>query len=156
LDRGRLLELAPPDPQACVETAIRRGAPPDPEQLAHFEAQCARGDAAACSILGVMHERGEDNARAWLLFGGACRSGNARACANLAELLERGHPSGTSQVVLLYDHACRHDVPQACTKLGRIHETGDRRRAVELYEIACSLGDASDRLHAQRRESRAY
>lgn len=154
MDPGLDVAVAPPDPQRCVETAIRRGAPPDAEQLAHFEAQCARGDAAACSILGVMHERGETSpwnaTRAWLLYDGACKQGNARACANLAGML-----GSSARAAELYDYACRHDVPEACTKLGRLRSD----RAAELYEIACSLGDAAGcielgRLHEGARDVR--
>src|SRR5262245_60121567 len=112
MDPGRQVELAPPDPQRCVETAIRRGVVPESEELAHFERRCAAGDAAACSIIGVVSQR-SDPARSWYLYGRACHAGNARACANLAQLFER---AGSSRDALaLYDHACRHDVPEACT-----------------------------------------
>lgn len=80
------------DPQACVESALRRK--PD-EVLARqargeFELACRVGDAASCSALGVMYEVGlaaphsPDTAKA--LYARACRAGNDRGCNNLGTL----------------------------------------------------------------------
>lgn len=71
---------------ACVDRALQN----DPDRTVlreaadRFEAGCEAGDAAACSLLGVMRERGlamhADITRARALFQRACRAGNAIGC----------------------------------------------------------------------------
>jgi TPR repeat protein len=72
-----------------VDKALQRN--PDPtilaEAVARFEAGCRAGDPAACSLLGVMHERGlavrQDSIAARTLYRRACRAGNEIGCAHL-------------------------------------------------------------------------
>lgn len=96
------------DAQACAEDALRRS--PDAAHLANvafgLSRWCAMGDAASCSMLGVMHELGLGVRRrrdhAWSLYRRACDAGNARACQNLYELV-RSSVTGTP----MPDHAPR-------------------------------------------------
>lgn len=76
--------------QTCVDAALQRN--PDPalfvDAVARFEAGCDQGDPAACSLLGLMHERGlsvkPDQARARALYTRACDAGNKLGCAHLS------------------------------------------------------------------------
>ena len=82
--------------QACVDRALHN----DPERSVLAEAAerfgvgCDAGDAAACSLLGVMRERGlamrADIADARALYQRACQAGNAIGCAHL----QRTSPAG--------------------------------------------------------------
>lgn len=76
--------------QACVDGALRRN--PDltvlAEAVTRFDEGCRDGDPAACSLLGVMLERGlavpQDESAARNLYNRACEAGNEIACAHLA------------------------------------------------------------------------
>lgn len=75
--------------QTCVDGALQRN--PDPtilaDAVARFGAGCDQGDPAACSLLGLMHERGlsvkQDPTRARALYTQACNAGNKLGCAHL-------------------------------------------------------------------------
>jgi TPR repeat protein len=75
--------------QECVDHALRNG--PDPTVLvdaaARFDAGCEAGDPAACSLLGLMRERGlamrPDLPGARALYQRACRAGNTIGCVHL-------------------------------------------------------------------------
>lgn len=90
------------DSQICAENALRRA--PDPEVLPPnapdaLSEWCSVGDAASCSVLGVMYELGflvgPNRAHAARLYERACAAGNARACANLGALRTADAPRGT-------------------------------------------------------------
>jgi TPR repeat protein len=76
------------DSQTCVENALRNG--PDPRDVRDaataFAGACGAGEAASCSVLGVMYELGTgfpaNGARALELYEAACGAHNVRACAN--------------------------------------------------------------------------
>ncbi len=55
--------------------------------------QCRRGNAASCTRLGLMHERGEgvakDLSRAATLYDKACQGADVPACSRLGEMLLR-------------------------------------------------------------------
>ncbi len=114
------------DPQTCAEDALRRR--PDPalaaETAAAFSSDCARGDTASCSMLGVAHEVGygvaRDADRARSLYQQACRSGNKRACGNLGEvLLAEAEPGASPAAPLtLLEVACEAKQGRACAVLG--------------------------------------
>lgn len=80
-----------PEMQACAERALRNG--PDPSDLplafTRFTEGCDRGDPAACSLLGVMYERGmaipASPRRARSYFARSCSLGNHFGCSNLLE-----------------------------------------------------------------------
>lgn len=75
----------------CVDGALQRN--PDPtvlkDAVERFEAGCKIGDPAACSLLGLMHERGlampVDRPRARELYEQACRAGNKIGCGHLRD-----------------------------------------------------------------------
>jgi len=81
------------DAQECVENALRNR--PDPEAVSDaavaFARACREGEAASCSVLGVMYELGRGFPRntpyARTLYRSACQQQNQRACENLGELL---------------------------------------------------------------------
>lgn len=78
-----------PSMHACVDRALQNG--PDPTVLAdaavRFDEGCDAGDAAACSLLGLMRERGlamrADLTGARELYQRACRAGNTIGCVHL-------------------------------------------------------------------------
>lgn len=75
--------------QTCVDGALQR----DPERSVlpaaaeRFQAGCDDGDPAACSLLGLMHERGlavkQDDRIARSLYQRACEAGNRLGCIHL-------------------------------------------------------------------------
>ena len=81
---------------------------------------CDRGDAQACSNLGVRFEAGDgvpQNAdAAETLYGRACEAGEELACANLAALLpERG--GSNDDAIALLEGACNDRAPIPCLRL---------------------------------------
>lgn len=72
--------------QECVDGALHR----DPDRTVlhdawkRFDQGCRAGDPAACSLLGVMHERGltvrSDLQAARGLYERACKAGNSLGC----------------------------------------------------------------------------
>jgi TPR repeat protein len=80
------------DAQECVENALRNR--PDPAAVSDaavaFARACQEGEAASCSVLGVMYELGRgfpmNTPYARTLYRGACEAQNLRACENLSEL----------------------------------------------------------------------
>ena len=81
-----------------------------------YRVACTAGDLVACSVLGLLYERGE------------------------------GVPADAEQAVALYEHACAGEEPSACASLGRMYAEGagverDAERALELFALACRQGD---------------
>ena len=80
------------DPQVCVENALRNHpSPADMRDAAPaFAGACNGGEAASCSVLGVMYELGwnvpADISRARSLYATACDAHNLRGCENLRNL----------------------------------------------------------------------
>lgn len=143
------------DAQECVEDALRNR--PDPAAVSDaavaFARACQEGEAAACSVLGVMYELGRGfpvNAPyARTLYGGACETQNLRACGNLGELLlrdgSRARESG--RAVSLLRMSCGGGDQRACDRLGRAYRDGDGEprdatQATALFDAACSAGYA--------------
>ena len=143
------------DPQVCVEAALRGH--PDPEvvrdALYQFSDGCDRGDAASCSALGVIYERGvsvpADPRRAVELFERACSEGNDPGCTNLA----RAYVSGVgvsrdeARAEGLLVTPCFAGHAAACGELGSLYAHGrtlerDPRRAWSLLERGCLGGHA--------------
>ena len=88
-----------------------------------YEALCDEGDLVACSVLGLLYERGT------------------------------GVERDPARAVELHARACRGGEPSGCANLGRLHEAGtgvdaDPERALELFRLACRGGDrwSCDRL----------
>jgi len=139
--------------QQCAENALRRNPEPTtlPAAFARFDEGCEGGEAAACSALGVMYERGlavdKDPRRAAVLFGRACRDGNAAGCVNLGTAYATGTAVAidAGRAAQLFEFACDKGDPRGCTELASVYTHGygveqDRRRGVELYQRVCDEG----------------
>jgi uncharacterized protein len=139
--------------QDCVEGSLRRAPDPGvlPEAATEFDAACSDGQAAACSVLGVMYQLGRgvdrDDERAHALFAGACAAGNAGGCVNLGSMLVADGDVVTASV--RFQWGCDHGEKRGCAELATLHAQGvggiplDLPRAATLYEIACHAGDGT-------------
>jgi TPR repeat protein len=141
--------------QDCVENALRNQ--PDPEAVREaalaFTTACRGGEAASCSVLGVMYELGRgvplSASRALALYERACDAHNPRACGNLGDLLlsDRAGVRDPARAVFLLRSACDAEQGRACERLGRAYRDGDGEpqdagRAAALFDAACSDGYA--------------
>jgi len=135
------------DSQACVENALRRQ--PDAAEVLDaapvLSAACQEGEAASCSVLGVMYELGRGfpvNApRALALYGAACEAQNLRACGNLGDLLLEDPSSERepARAISLLQKACDGGQARACKRLERA--LGDRApQAPQLHTPAPPSG----------------
>ncbi len=137
--------------QKCVECALKRT--PDPASLpnaaATFRELCDDGDAASCSVLGVMYEQGravlQDHRMAMQLYQVACNDRNARGCANLGRMYEKGITGMVDlpAASLMYELGCRLESAQGCYHLARMrYRMGDTKGARASLEAACKNGSA--------------
>ncbi len=138
--------------QKCVECGLRLQV--DEQQLAlakqEFSVGCAEGDAASCSVLGVMYEEGqgvEQNFnRAAQLYESACREENTRACFNLGRLYARDEMVDVhrAQAIQLLSSACNEGFANGCFHLGVLRLANERPvRAREAFRAGCKGGDAA-------------
>lgn len=80
-----------PEMQACADGALRGSPEPSvlPLAFTRFKEGCDLGDPAACSLLGVMYERGlaipRSATTARSLFARSCNAGNHLGCSNLLQ-----------------------------------------------------------------------
>jgi hypothetical protein len=87
---------------------------------------CDDGDLAACTLLGLMYERGAgvaaDPNRAAGLYEAACEGGQLRACINLGLLLEGGRGVGRNPVraASLYRQVCAGGEAMGCDLLAQL------------------------------------
>jgi uncharacterized protein len=136
--------------QLCVETALRREPDKDAIELAFdkFTLGCERGDAGACSALGVMYEQGlaveQDGKRAFALFDQACRAGNDGGCVNLGKAYVDGVGAdfNSRRAVELFTLGCDNGDMRGCTELAALYAVGDgvsrdTTKAAQLYAHAC-------------------
>jgi len=146
------------DAQSCVEQALRRGGDAGTIDAARdqFTDGCERGDAAACSQLGVMYEYGlavaMDVQRAKELYDRACNQGNRGACVNYGKLLAEGAQVATAEEgsrlasvehgIRVLSQACREGDARGCGELGRLLLTKkhDTASSVVLLRQACEGG----------------
>lgn len=149
------------DTQACVEHALRRGGDQATLPMARdtFRADCEAGDAAACSQLGVMYEKGlgveQSTERARDLYSGACDEANTAGCVNYGMLLADGQSLARSDsgsrlrpmdhAVRLFATACRQGDARGCGELGRVYlvRMGDVARSVPMLRQACDGGQGA-------------
>jgi TPR repeat protein len=139
------------DAQACVEDALLKKTD---QRLAgragrEFQDACEKGEAAACSALGVLAETGQGRAtdanEAARLYTRACQQGNERGCVNLSrvELSGKIGPVDSRAAIERLDAVCSNGEAFACEELGRRLSLGDSvpqdmRRARSLMEKACT------------------
>jgi TPR repeat protein len=122
-----------------------------------YEQSCNRGDAAACTYLGLFYTTGEgvklNYYRANELFEKACSAGYAAGCTELGFSYQfgQGVKQNYHRAAELYEKACSGGNLLGCFSLGNVgynYEFGqgvkkNYHRAAELYEKACSGGYAS-------------
>jgi TPR repeat protein len=143
------LETTSTERQRCLECALREHSKSaDAERGSQrFADRCAAGDAASCSVLGVMHELGRgvprDELRAADLYQRACIGHNPRGCVNLGRLFRRGagrrHDDATA--AMLFDVACRRAEGEGCFELGQLrYDEGRTQLAREPLDRGCHHG----------------
>jgi TPR repeat protein len=144
------------DSQGCVEGALRRHphSQVSHEALPLFEEGCAKGDAGACSALGVTYEMGiaepPDPKRAAHAYIHACHLSNPRGCANWGAIVVSGKLGPPDYLLArkLFEQACDAGEASGCAALGRLHRDGqgvsaDTTFARELLSRACEAGEMS-------------
>ncbi len=149
-----LFGQGPYDAQSCVEESLRRN-PQNPEAreaAAVFADACKLGDAAACSVHGLMLELGAgvpSNARtARALYTRACSAQNQRACTNLSRL-ELQTATDVVDIAQAQNRlliACEEGEASACAFAGSLSSsTHDRNpeATTQLLEKACNRGQTS-------------
>jgi len=118
------------------------------DRKALYEKECNQGDAAACTMLGILYAKGDgvakDIQRAIELYRKACDAGDAWGCSNLAFKYKNGNglEKDMKQAATLFEKACLAGNGQSCNEAGRLYERGngvtkDQRRAVYFYEKGC-------------------
>ncbi|MEJ7735322.1 MAG: tetratricopeptide repeat protein [Polyangiaceae bacterium] len=121
-----------------------------PGDAADCRAQCDKGNAPSCNVLGVMIMHGKaggppDASKARTLFDKACAAGLQGGCANASVLGNGQGPSGPASPRGLED-ACRAGETQACSALGFRYRQGigvarDPSQALKYYTKGCNGGD---------------
>ncbi len=137
--------------QQCVECGLRVPTDTDisPEALRGFTRSCRQGDAAACSVVGVIFEQGrgvaQDIKGAARFYAAACRSGNARGCVNLGKFYARGQ-TGTKDLSgarTLFEFGCAQGNAAGCYHLGQVQfQLGDQAGARRSFNASCRAGSA--------------
>jgi uncharacterized protein len=137
--------------QQCVECGLRVQTDGDlsPEALRVFTRSCRLGDAAACSVVGVIFEGGrgvtKDIKGAARFYAAACRSGNARGCVNLGKFYARGQ-TGTTDLAgarTLFEFGCAQGNAAGCFHLGQVRfQLGDQSGARRALNESCRAGSA--------------
>ncbi len=109
--------------------------------------ECEDGDARACSILGVMYERGTGRMHrpdmAAHLYRRACQGGNLPSCVHLGRLMEQGlgAPRDAAAAEMTYELACHGGEAEGCAGLGRLLLLrGELRRGAMVSRRACREG----------------
>lgn len=112
--------------------------------------QCQRGNAASCTRLGLMHERGEgvakDVSKAAALYDKACQGDDVPACSRFGSMLTEGlgvAQDGKRGRSFLHK-ACAAGWSRACTaemaQFAKEH-AGDTTPLIPLMQRACDGGD---------------
>jgi TPR repeat protein len=151
---SNLFGRGPYDAQSCVEESLRRN-PKNPEAreaAAVFAEACKLGDAAACSVHGLMLELGagvpSDAPQARALYAKACSAQNQRACANLSRL-ELQTATDVVDIAQAQNRlliACEEGEASACAFAGSLSSsTQDRdpETTAALLTKACNRGQTS-------------
>ncbi len=132
---------------------------------ASLVASCTRGDAeacrvacdakvaAACTQLGVLHNRGTGTARdlavAALYYQRGCDGGDPAGCNNLGTIYQFGAlglAADRARAAALYERACHAGHLEACANLGSLYledpaaSTQQKARARTLLKQACDAG----------------
>ena len=111
---------------------------------------CDNGYPLGCSYLGHIHEYGsgvpKDLTKAMNLFIQGCDSGDGFGCYIAGDRFDR--KKEFSNAVKFYRKGCDRSYGLACTYLGLKYQNGegvehDDIQALDLYEQACDLSDAS-------------
>src|SRR6185503_7437604 len=104
------VEAPPPAVVPAAPLADRRACAPG--RLQDCTAECGRGDAGSCVLLGVMYLRGQgvppDQTAAADLFARACKADNLAGCNNLGIAFSegQGRPRSYRHAVELFRQVC--------------------------------------------------
>jgi serine/threonine-protein kinase len=114
---------------------------------------CEAGDAAACTQLGVLYNRGAGVARdltaASLYYDRGCAGGDLAGCNNLGTIYQHGAVGlrgDRSKAASLYERACSGGHHEGCANLGLLYlgdpgaSTQQRTRGRTLLQQACAAG----------------
>jgi uncharacterized protein len=161
------------DIESCASLGLRLLNDPGPRSLRapdYLRKACDADHAAACNNLGFAYDHRigalSDSSKAFELFSRACDLGSAMGCSNAGRLARN---TNTADAAELFDRACKLGAkdgcvalagtveqmrsnceakPAQCNNWGYVHSNGigvamDKKRALEIYEKACSAGAAS-------------
>jgi TPR repeat protein len=99
---------------------------------ADCDAACQRGDAPACTALGLVHllalEASPNTAYAARFFDQACAQGDGAGCndAGVLHLKAMGFPLDVERAETLFQLACEHGSVEGCVNLSTARPWGDR------------------------------
>ncbi len=125
--------------------------------VALYAQSCAAGAGASCRALGDFYRGGQntipDQEKAAMFFARACDAGDAYGCIDEAEAYRVVQSSGNniiqdiSRLVSSLARACNLGNADGCDMLGKMlyagtEIAGDRPRATDLFDRACSLDEA--------------
>ena len=131
-----------------------------PPEIRSLEDQCRKGNAAACTNVGVIYHEGmtvpRDSVKGVAMFRRACEGGDPRGCSNLGitHVKESLTEAEASVAVRLLERGCSGSDALGCRSLGWMYDHGhgvkeDASRATQLYAKAltlyqrdCGTGDA--------------
>jgi TPR repeat protein/serine/threonine protein kinase len=127
-----------------------------------YKTACDKGDAAACTLLGVLHEEGRgvtrDASRALSLYNQACKATDKLGCAYQAFILAEGlgvrQDEGRAadlakEAANWLAMECDASHPKQCVALGSMLASGmggakkDEAKALELMQKACDASEPS-------------
>jgi TPR repeat protein len=133
-----------------------------------YKMGCGFGDGTSCSLLGLMHFRGDlgerDYESAGIAFGWACDGNDPGGCVKLGQMYENGYgvepdPVQAEEQYRLARERLREEIsagfPMMSALLGWLHENGkggaaDPAAALDAYRVACTAGDADACQNAER------
>lgn len=111
---------------------------------------CNMGDMIACASVAKLYENGtgvaEDMQKAVDNYDKACDGGDGKSCAHLGLLYEQD--GNDVYAAIYYQKACDANEADVCSDLGIMYLNGkgvnvDEKKAYQLFQKACSLGDES-------------
>jgi uncharacterized protein len=130
----------------CTTKAATEAYECKPNELEDCRAQCDKGNAASCGIIGEHQAQRGDAGAAELLKKG-CDGGHARSCATLGKQLVSGANADPATAVRLFEKSCQAGDAGGCRELGRAYLAGtapltkDENRAGVLLRQACDGAD---------------
>jgi uncharacterized protein len=121
----------------------------DPKKPDECKAQCDKGNAVSCGILGEQEAERNDGKTASEHLKKGCAGDHMRSCANLGKLMSLGigMPQDVAGAIPHFEKACKSGDAVGCKELGRNYLHGnaplakDETKAATLFEQSCNGGD---------------